>query len=176
MVERFGGHVVCSRPCIGDLKGWKTLFACHFYSEGFAGLRAALCIFLDSHERLFLCLLAPWLEFVVVVDLLLNLRIQNFMVVSLTTQVVIGCCVWISACPWFQFFVLVARHDFVKFLSLLTLYFLQVWHNGLNTPLDNLLKLVIASSLLDSSSCLQVKIIQFLISKPFVKLLIWLGF
>ena len=75
MVEIFGGNVVYSRPCIGDLKGWKTLFAYHFYSEGFAGLRAALCIFLDSHERLFLCLLAPWLEFVVVVDLLLNLRI-----------------------------------------------------------------------------------------------------
>ena len=85
MVEIFIGNVVFSHPCIGDLKGWKTLFACHFYSEGFAGPRAALCIFLDSHERLFLYLLALWLEFDGVVDLLLSIRIHNFMVVSLTT-------------------------------------------------------------------------------------------
>ena len=65
--------MVCSRPCIGDLKGWKTLFTCHFYLEGFADLQDALCIFLDSHERLFLCLLALWLVFFVVVVSLLSL-------------------------------------------------------------------------------------------------------
>ena len=30
VVQIFGGHVVCSRPCIGDLKDRKTLFTCHF--------------------------------------------------------------------------------------------------------------------------------------------------
>ena len=79
--------MVCSCPCIGDLKGWKTLFTCHFYSDGFAGLRAALCIFLGSHERLFLCFLALWLVFVVV-WFISNIRFQNFVVVSLTAQVV----------------------------------------------------------------------------------------
>ena len=39
-------------------------------------------VFFYSHERLFLCVLAPWLELVVAVDLLLSLRIHNFMVVS----------------------------------------------------------------------------------------------
>ena len=41
-------------------------------------------VFLDIHERFFLYVLAPWLEFVVVVDLLLSLKIYNFVAVSLT--------------------------------------------------------------------------------------------
>ena len=61
-------------PCIDDLKDWKTLFTCHFYSEGFAGLRAALCGFLDGHERLSLGLLTLWFVFVVVVVSFLSLR------------------------------------------------------------------------------------------------------
>ena len=176
MVEIFIGNVVFSHPCIGDLKGWKTLFACHFYSEGFDDLRAALCMFLDSHERLFLCFLASCLELVASIDLLLSLRIHNFMVGSFTIRVVVGFCVCLSACPWFQSCLLVARHDLVKFLSLLTPSSLQGWSCGLNTPLDNFLKMVTASLLLDSSSFFQVKIIHFLIWKPFVKLLIQLGF
>ena len=39
-------------------------------------------VFLDNRERLFLRVLAPWLEFVVIVDLLLSLRIHNSVVVS----------------------------------------------------------------------------------------------
>ena len=90
VIEIFGGHVVCSRPCIGDLKGWKTLFTYHFYSEGFASLRAALCGFLGDHERLSLCLLTPWFVFVVAVVSFLSLRFQDFVVVNLTMQLVIS--------------------------------------------------------------------------------------
>ena len=117
--------MVYSPPCIGDLKGWKTLFTCHFYSEGFDGLRFALCIFLDSHERLFLCLLAPWLMFVVVVVSFLSLRFQNFIVVNLTARVVICFCVWHSPCPRFQFCLACSSSQLVE-LSLLTLSPLQV--------------------------------------------------
>ena len=59
VVKIFGGHVVCSRPCIGDLKVLESPIRLSFSSEGFVGLWAALCNFHGSHVRLFLCFLAP---------------------------------------------------------------------------------------------------------------------
>ena len=77
--------MVYSRPCIGDLKGWKTLFTCHFYSEVSASLRAALCGFLGGHERLSLGLCTRWFVFFVDVVSFLNIMFQKFVVVNPTT-------------------------------------------------------------------------------------------
>ena len=58
IVKRIGGHMIKSLPCIGDLKYLETL-RLSFSSEIFTVLQASMCSFHGSHERLFLCLLAP---------------------------------------------------------------------------------------------------------------------
>ena len=50
MVKRLGGHVVTSRPCIGNIKVLQTLFALSFASKVLAGLRVALHGFHGGRE------------------------------------------------------------------------------------------------------------------------------
>ena len=115
VVEIFGGRVVCSRPCIGDLKTWNPIHL-PFDSEGFVGLRAALCSFLGGHERLFLCYACSVACACYCVVSLLSLKVSNFL----------GCMLYCASGYLFKILarslykvfssiLLVSRHGFVEF-------------------------------------------------------------
>ena len=84
VVEIFGGTWISHHHALVTFKGRKpySLVIC---LRGFHWpTGCSVCFFFYSHERLFLYVLTPWLEFVVAVELLLSIRIHNFVSMSLT--------------------------------------------------------------------------------------------